>query len=115
MGALGSALKFIGGIGVGLGVGAAVAVILAPQSGEETKRLLQERWNTALAVGKEMAKEKEKELHAAYEATLTATSTSKVNKQLKEVDAEIAEARKQLKKVNTQLKENNVVETKVEK
>lgn len=64
--------SFIGGAVVGAAIGAGVIMFSAPKSGEETRGSLRERWNAALAQGKQAAREREQELWADFNTRVKA-------------------------------------------
>jgi gas vesicle protein len=60
-------LRLFAGMIVGAAIGAAVVLILTPQSGEETRQMIQDRVQTALDEGKEAAEARRLELTAQFE------------------------------------------------
>lgn len=64
--------SFVGGITVGAAVGAGIIVFSAPKSGNETRESLRDRWNAALATGKQAAREREQELWADFNTRVKA-------------------------------------------
>jgi gas vesicle protein len=70
MGVFGKTLRFIGGLAVGAGIGAVAAMLVAPQSGEQSKQQLQDRINEILRAGQRASRAREDELYAAWEAEL---------------------------------------------
>ena len=62
------ALRFVGGMLVGALVGVALVMLFAPRSGDEMRRLVQERIDAVLAEGRQAAEERRLELQAEFEA-----------------------------------------------
>jgi gas vesicle protein len=60
--------RIMAGLLFGAVVGAALVVLLAPRSGAETRRLIQERVDAVLAEGRRAADERRVELAAQFEA-----------------------------------------------
>lgn len=63
-------LSFIGGLLSGALVGAAVAILLAPQSGAETRRIINDKAQEIVAAGKQSAEERRRELQREYQAAI---------------------------------------------
>lgn len=64
--------SFVGGAVIGAAIGAGVILLSTPRSGEETRETLRERWNAALAQGKQAAREREQELWADFNTRVKA-------------------------------------------
>jgi gas vesicle protein len=64
--------SFVGGVTVGAAIGAAVILFTTPQSGEEQRQSLSERWNQALEMGKRAARDREQELWADFNTRVKA-------------------------------------------
>lgn len=65
---MGRMLTIASGMFAGVIVGAALVLLFAPQSGQETRRLVQERMEAILAEGRMAAEEKRIELTAELDA-----------------------------------------------
>ena len=65
---MGKVFRFLTGFVLGAAVGAGLVLLYTPQSGEDTKQLLQERIELVLAEGKKAAEAKRQELIAQFEA-----------------------------------------------
>jgi gas vesicle protein len=63
-------LSFFGGLLSGGIVGAAVAILLAPHSGAESRRIISDKAQDLAAAGKQAAEEKRRELQREYEAAI---------------------------------------------
>ena len=61
-------LRFLSGLLVGALVGAALVMLLVPRSGDDTRRLIQERFDAILAEGEQAAEKRRLELQAQFEA-----------------------------------------------
>ena len=59
-------ISFVGGFIIGAVIGAAVAVFMAPQSGEESQRLIRERLDAVAQEGRRAAAERRAELEAQF-------------------------------------------------
>jgi gas vesicle protein len=62
------AVRFLSGMLMGALVGAALVLFLAPRSGGDTRRLIQERVDAILAEGRRAAEERRLELQTQFEA-----------------------------------------------
>jgi gas vesicle protein len=62
--------SFVIGLLSGTIVGAAVVILLAPQSGTETRRLFTDRVNEIINAGKRAVTEKRQELRTQYETSI---------------------------------------------
>ncbi len=69
---MGKLFRFILGAGVGLAVGAAIAIVAAPQSGEELRRKLDARRREAAEAAKSAMSARERELRAEWESKVDA-------------------------------------------
>ncbi len=56
------AIKFLVGMMVGATIGAAAVLLIAPQSGEETQRMITEKFESVLSEGKKAYEERRSEL-----------------------------------------------------
>jgi gas vesicle protein len=65
---MGRVLRIMAGLVFGAVVGAGLVMLLAPRSGAETRRLIQERVDAVLAEGRRAAEERRLELTAHLEA-----------------------------------------------
>lgn len=65
-------LSFVGGAVLGAAIGAGVIMFSTPKSGAETRESLKERWNGALALGRQAAREREQELWADFNTRVKA-------------------------------------------
>jgi gas vesicle protein len=63
-------LSFIGGLLSGVIVGAAVVILLAPQSGAETRQRIVAKWNEILDAGRQAVQEKRQALRGEYETSI---------------------------------------------
>jgi gas vesicle protein len=63
-------ISFIAGLLSGSIVGAAVIILLAPQSGAETRRLITSKANAIVDAGKQAIAEKRQELRNQYETAI---------------------------------------------
>ncbi len=70
MSVIGKTLKFSGGALLGLGIGAVTALLLAPQSGEESTNQIRVRLNAVLDAGRRAQHQAEDELQARWHATI---------------------------------------------
>jgi gas vesicle protein len=59
--------NFVLGLSLGMATGFAVAMLLAPESGDETRRLIQERKEHIIQEAKRARAEREAELYAQLE------------------------------------------------
>jgi hypothetical protein len=64
--------SFVGGAVLGAAIGAGIIIFTTPRSGEETRQTLSERWNQALSLGKQAAREREQELWAEFNTRVKA-------------------------------------------
>jgi gas vesicle protein len=64
---MGKVLRILAGLLLGAVVGAGLVMLLAPRSGAETRRLIQERVEAILAEGRQAAEERRLELTAQLE------------------------------------------------
>jgi gas vesicle protein len=67
---IGKTLKFSGGVLLGLGIGAVTALLLAPQSGEESTNQIRTRLDEALEARRLAQARTEDELQTRWEATV---------------------------------------------
>lgn len=65
---MGKLVRFLGGLLLGAALGAGLVLILTPQSGAETRRLVQNRVQEVLDEGRRAAEERRLELTAQLEA-----------------------------------------------
>ena len=65
---MGKALRIMAGVTLGATVGAALVLLFAPQSGEETRRTIEERVEAVLAEGRQAAEIRRSELQSQFEA-----------------------------------------------
>lgn len=65
-------VSFVGGVVLGAAVGAGIIMFSTPKSGNETRESLKARWNGALALGKQAAREREQELWADFNTRVKA-------------------------------------------
>ena len=65
---MGSFGNFLGGLIVGAAVGVGAVIFTTPRSGEETRAELTSFWNNALDTGKQVARQREDELWAEFNA-----------------------------------------------
>ena len=63
-------LSFIGGLLSGAIVGVAVVILLAPQSGAETRQRIVAKWNEILDAGRQAVLEKRQALRGEYETSI---------------------------------------------
>jgi hypothetical protein len=63
-------LNFVGGLLSGAIVGAAVAMLLAPQSGMETRRQVTDRFQGIMDAGKQAMAERRQQLRTEYEEAI---------------------------------------------
>ena len=63
-------LSFIGGLLGGMVVGAAVVMLLAPQSGAETRQRVVAKWNDIIDAGRQAIAERRKVLRGEYETSI---------------------------------------------
>jgi gas vesicle protein len=61
-------LRFVGGVVVGAALGAGLVLLMAPRSGEETRRMIQERAQAVLDEGRQAAEARRQELTAQLSA-----------------------------------------------
>lgn len=61
-------LRIAAGLVLGAAVGAGLVILLAPRSGAETRRLVQERVDAILAEGRHAAEQRRLELTTRFEA-----------------------------------------------
>jgi gas vesicle protein len=64
--------SFVGGAVLGAAIGAGIVIFTTPKSGDETRQDISMRWNTALAQGKQAAKQREQELWAEFNTRVKA-------------------------------------------
>jgi gas vesicle protein len=65
---MGKVLRIMAGLLLGAVVGAGLALLLAPRSGAETQRRIQERIDAVLAEGRQAAETRRLELTARFDA-----------------------------------------------
>ena len=65
---MGSFGNFLGGLIVGAIAGAGAVICTTPRSGEETRAQLSSFWNDAVDTGKQVARQREDELWAEFNA-----------------------------------------------
>ena len=70
MSVIGKTVKFTGGVLLGLGIGAVTAMLLAPQSGEQSANQIRARLDEALQAGRLAQARAEGELEARWEANV---------------------------------------------
>jgi gas vesicle protein len=63
-------LSFVGGLLSGAIVGAAVVMLLAPQSGVETRQRIVAKWNDIVDTGRQAIAERRQVLRGEYEASI---------------------------------------------
>lgn len=63
-------LSFIGGLLSGAIVGAAVVILLAPQSGAETRQRVVAKWNEIIDAGRQAVLEQRQALRGEYETAI---------------------------------------------
>lgn len=71
--------SFVGGAMLGAAVGAGVIIFSTPKSGSETRQTISDRWNGAIAIGKQAAREREQELWADFNTRVKAPSGLPLN------------------------------------
>lgn len=64
--------SFVGGAVVGAAIGAGIIMFSSPKSGTETRQSLSTRWQSALELGKQAAREREQELWADFNTRVKA-------------------------------------------
>ncbi len=62
------AIKFLLGAMIGATIGAAVVLLIAPQSGEETQRMITEKFESVISEGKKAYEERRSELERQINA-----------------------------------------------
>jgi len=63
-------LSFVGGLLSGAIVGAAVVMLLAPQSGAETRQRVVAKWNDIIDAGRQAIVERRQALRGEYETSI---------------------------------------------
>jgi gas vesicle protein len=63
-------LSFVGGLLSGAIVGAAVVMLLAPQSGAETRQRIVAKWNDIIDAGRQAIVERRQALRGEYETSI---------------------------------------------
>jgi gas vesicle protein len=71
--------SFVGGALIGAAIGAGVVMFSTPQSGEETRESIRERWHNALETGKRAAHEREQLLWADFNTRVKAPASMPLN------------------------------------
>jgi gas vesicle protein len=64
---MGKVLRILVGVILGAAVGAGLVLLFAPQTGEETRRVIEERVEAILAEGREAAETRRLELRSQFE------------------------------------------------
>ena len=64
--------SFVGGAVVGAAIGAGIIMFSTPKSGTEARQSLSARWQGALELGKQAAREREQELWADFNTRVKA-------------------------------------------
>lgn len=64
--------SFVGGALLGAAIGAGIVMFSTPNSGDETRQNISDRWNSALELGKRAAREREQELWADFNTRVKA-------------------------------------------
>ena len=114
-------LKFSGGVLLGLGIGTVTALLLAPQTGEQSKNQIRVRLDAILEAGRRAQQQTEDELQARWEADIHEPGTKakeppkspaertqeaereKAEAARKEAERHLAKASQELDKARTKL------------